>query len=382
MKKYLFMLFFFIANALYATTYEKRIYQDPASMGMGGIGVSSFGHSFSPNYNPAALGLMADYDIAPFVTLGFNFDLNLLNTVTPSIDSLGQKTQLQLQGPLSLGYMGKGFGIWTTSSALASLENPREIGNLKDIQNISAKLLAEITLNLAYGYKIPFKALDDVSGLSLGATVRFSQRIRNDQFDPATSGNGKFYYGGSFSSDFGLALRIQNWILAASVRDALSTGYKWKDVTGSSIQESSKIPYSVDFGTSYQFLFTQGIINHIALYLEIHDAVNDEISWVNKIKVGSEIKLLNFLSLRLGMYHSFLTGGIGMNWKWGRIDFAYFRDSYLYSFQDPQDRFHLSFTIGLENTPQRKQESRAKKQQKDQLLQKRQELIDQSLQLL
>ncbi|MGL4394233.1 MAG: hypothetical protein ACRCS8_03310 [Brevinema sp.] len=359
MRKHLLLVFFFVSGSLFGQAKERRVYQDPASLAMGGIGVASFGHAFSPNFNPAALGLMADYDIAPFLTLGFDFDLNLVNAIVPQTSN-GEATQIKMNGPLSLGYMGKGFGIWTTSSAQASYENFQGYATAND--SYAAKFLAELTLNIGYGYKIPFASIDDVSGLSLGAVLRFSQRFRTDQYDAATRGDGKLYQGSSFSSDFGASLRIQNWILAASVRDALSTGYKWESWDKKTTQEDSKIPYSVDFGTSYQFLFRNNFIQHIALYMEFHDATDNDIDWLNKMRLGADLKLFNFLSLRVGMYQTFLTTGFGMNWKWGRIDFAYYRDADLYTYQKEQDRFNVSFTIGLENTPKRKLETKARKE--------------------
>ncbi|MGL4563136.1 MAG: hypothetical protein ACRCVW_04700 [Brevinema sp.] len=391
--KILFFILIFFSTSLYAFDREDRIYRDAASMGMGGVGVSTSGYAFSPIHNPAALGLMADYDIVPFITLGFGFDPNLTKTATtvfsPNPNSSVQSSLVELQGPLSLGYFGKGFGIWTTSAARVHFDTSAPV---TDIPIGSAKIRStiEITLNLAYGYKIPFKGLDNVSGLSFGATLRFAQRFRQHaEFETASlsdilltktpvSTSAALFSGSSISSDFGMSLRIQNWILGVAVRDAFSTGYNWNLIQGSGSQPFSKIPFSVDFGTSYQFIFNNAILQHIALFLEFEDSANTSISWLDKMRVGSEIKMFQFLSLRLGIYDAFVTGGIGMNWKWGRIDFAYYRDNFQQEFRN-QDRFHISATVGLENTPERKKTAQRNKEMKKKLSEQKKQLINNSI---
>ncbi|MGL4366941.1 MAG: hypothetical protein ACRCTQ_01465 [Brevinemataceae bacterium] len=463
-------------DSLFAQAVEGRLYKNAASMGMGGVGVSTIGYTFSVIRNPANLGLMADHDLAPFVCIGASLNpdmfslLDEVKKVTSGQSSFGDINYDQfttslpnvgLNGPLGAGYMGKGFGFWTTSSsdvAFAVRQNPeniiaksgvslntiaktadeyfqavntgpvstsqlrgiveRNIGkNLSDL-GISEKDIinavdyivsqletnpdaflhtfipeavvaatVELTANLGYGYRIPFAALDDVSGLSLGVTVRYSQRFKmtSDGFiDISQMANifsslqKNIFQAGSISSDFGMSLRIQNWIFGIAVRDALSTGYVWKSIDGlGSVIQNSKIPFSVDFGTSYRFYFNNHFIQEVGLYLEFENASNPYISWANKVRAGVETKLFRFLDVRVGIYDSFITAGLGAGWKWGRIDFAYYRQSYLEFFKS--DQFYLNFTVGLDNSPQRKARARERFERKERAKTQAGQLVDNSL---
>ena len=476
MKKYTMIILGCFCLSLTSNVYsyprEPRMYKDAASMGMGGVGVSTIGYSFSAIHNPAALGLMADHEIAPFLSLGMSMnpemfklleDVKSVATGEKSFESIdydslmGNAPKIGINGPLSAGYMGKGFGFWTTTSADASMSiinNPDNIlaknginvsmndlvgagsdiaglgdspsqadittimnkyfsddfasAGLSDAEiaafaaavakdpNLLKTLIpqakfdatAEVTVNLAYGYKIPFAFLDDVSGLSFGATVRFSQRFKITSGDKYTSVDQlgstfaniteQVYQAGSISSDFGTALRIENFIFGLSVRDALSTGYYWKNMDGvSGGIENSKIALSLDFGFSYRFYFANNFIQEVGLYLEFEDSLMKHETWLNKMRVGTEVKLFNFLDLRVGMYDSFITGGIGMGWKWFRMDFAYYRENYFNFFKS--DQYYLNMTVGLDNSPQRKANTILKQQQHDRIQAQALEMVNDSL---
>ena len=454
-----------LTTTVYSNSTERRLYKDAISMGMGGVGVSTMGYSFSAIHNPAALGLMADHDIAPFLSLGMSMNpemFKLLNDVsgvaggTQGFDSIdydsliGKAPKISANGPLSLGYMGKGFGFWTTSSSEAAMtvvnntnsylfqngidvsynklaKAGSEISDLgenptpTDIETILNKYFGddltpeqmsefatqlkddpssilpkakfdattEITVNLAYGYRIPFAFLDEVSGLSFGATVRFSQRFKISTGDEAISVDqlgstfdnitDQVYQAGSISSDFGTALRIENFIFGVSVRDAFSTGYYWKNMDGVSggILDDSKIAMSLDFGASYRFYFNSNFLQEVGVYVEFEDSLNKHESWLNKMRVGSEVKLFNFLDLRVGMYDTFITGGVGMGWKWFRMDFAYYRENYFNFFVS--DQYYVNMTIGLDNSPQRKARSLQNQQQHDRIQAQALELVNSSL---
>ena len=473
MKKILLLCCLLPASVIQAVDIEPRIYRDAASLGMGGVGVSSIGYSFSAIANPANLGLMTDHDIAPFISLGASINPDMITLINEakgiadnptdftSIDYeqlLNQAPSIGLNGPLSAGYMGKGFGIWTTSSMNATVaiaesqdnfltrlgidvnvnavmaagkeiseaptgtdtlaifrkhfeadfiaagldatEITAELQKLVDTPELLKELIplarlsatAEITANIAYGYKIPFAAIDDVSGISFGATVRFSQRFKVmsegdgpygfspiDQL-PAQFGSltDSVYQAGSISSDFGMSLRIQNWIFGVAVRDALSSGYQWKNMDGlSGGINDSKIPYSVDFGSSYRFLFKNNFIQEVSIYLEFEDTTDPYTSWGNKLRLGAEVKLFNFLDLRVGMYDTFITAGLGMGWKWMRLDFAYYRESYFDFFTS--DQFYINMTVGLDNSPSRKERSIEKQREQDRIQSQALSLINNSL---
>ncbi|MGL4677033.1 MAG: hypothetical protein ACRCWI_05145 [Brevinema sp.] len=473
-NKFLTILFLsFFITPLYTVEIEQRLYKDASSLGMGGVGVSTIGYQFSAIRNPAALGLMADHDIIPFFSLGASINpemVGLLKSVSSLSSSslvdmdfdslLGQAPSIGINGPLNIGYMGKGFGFWTTSSTdgvLAIQKNPdnifiqngidinlntlaqaySEISTLQNINNgtitieeasqilekylgedlykagltesdirdtidhlsenpealkgllplAKLSLISEITVNLAYGYRIPFAFIDEVSGVSLGATVRFAQRFKAvtgefqaiDQFAGSVSGLlDNFYQAGTVSSDFGVSLRLENFIFGVAVRDAFSTKFVWKSFNGiASVLADSQIPLSVDFGASYRFYFQNNWIQELGLYAEIEDATSKYSSWYNKVRVGSELKLFNFLDLRVGMYDGFVTGGLGMGWKWFRMDFTYYREKYFNFFVS--DQFYFNMTIGLDNSPRRKKYSLQRQLQQDRIQAQNLELINNSL---
>ena len=95
------------------------------------------------------------------------------------------------------------------------------------------------------------------------------------------------------------------------------------------------------------------------------------------MRVGSEVKLFNFLDLRVGMYDSFITAGLGMGWKWFRMDFAYYRENYFNLFTS--DQFYVNMTLGLDNSPQRKAKTIQKQQQHDRIQAQALELVNESL---
>ncbi|MGL5955982.1 MAG: hypothetical protein ACRC0X_05195 [Brevinema sp.] len=463
MKNKFFTIFFlsFFIISVYAVETEQRVYKDASSLGMGGVGVSTIGYQFSAIRNPAALGLMTDHDLIPFFSLGVSINPEMINLAKSAsslasgsfenIDYnslLGKAPSIGLNGPINVGYMGKGFGFWTTSSSdgiIAIQKNPNNIFTEKgldvdlntlakvyseissiqdsdeqairtvlekylgkelekfsdaDINSFSSdptvlkellplaklSLISEITVNVAYGYRIPFAFLDEVSGLSLGATVRFAQRFKalTGEFQPidqfassASTLMDNFYQAGSISSDFGLSLRIENLILGLAARDAFSTKFIWKPINGIGQIGDSQIPLSLDFGASYRIYFKNNWIQEIGFYVEFEDTVSKYSSWLNKTRLGSEVKLFNFLDLRVGMYDGFVTGGLGMGWKWFRMDFAYYREKYFNFFVS--DQFYMNMTVGLDNSPKRKQYSIQKQLQQDRVQAQSFELINNSL---
>ncbi len=497
------IILFFLLTAVstYSQDIEPRIYKNAASQGMGGVGVSSFGYEFSAYRNPAALGLMADYDIIPFASVGGSVNPEMIKVLqevksyasgkdsvtTLDFNSLINKgPSLYVNGPLNVGFLGKGFGAWLHSSAKNTItfrDNPAAdtyingvvsgaingifetniesnidtdlsefvsiaqdiiegsktndelaellenskfgssvielIGDSYDatatdeqircvfdkiiagldtndaIDNIIPQarmdLIAEITANVAYGYKIPFAAMDNVSGLSLGAAVRYVQRFKMT----SDTGNGtkgfinlsnlyndygdilaNVYQAGIITSDFGMSLRLENFVLGAAVRDALSTTFHWESMTSDGTINDSYFPMSVDFGASYRFYFNNRWIQEAAFYLEFENATCSLITWANKTRAGAGIKLFGFLDLRMGVYDSFITAGVGMSWKWFRMDFAYYRDDYwgIYT----SDQYYFNMTFGFDNTPKRKNASLQRQREYDREQNTR--IIDNSLQ--
>ncbi len=450
---------------------EDRIYKDAASLGMGGVGVSTIGYQNSVMRNPANLGLMSEYDITPFFSLGMYVNHNaaeLYDTVYSIVDTgldslnydslINQSPSIGFNGPLNLGYMSNGFGIWTTTSLDSSITlSPSECFSdmdismndlagamtdvekllnsssditATDIQDILKSYLsdssmtdeemlelaekfvedgvdvdaliktllplaqlattAEIAVNVAYGFHIPFAAIDDVSGLSLGATLRFAQRYKvssgydgdKNIYDVAKdliSIKDNIYHASSISSDVGMSLRFENFILAAAVRDAFSSSFEWKDFDDNELLGySSKIPMSIDFGASYRLYFNNNfIIQEAGLYVEFEDAMNECTTWANKLRMGSEFKLLNFLNARVGVYKEYITGGIGIGFKWFRMDFAYYREQYLNIYSS--DQYYLNMTVGLSNSPERKEKSTKKQLAQDRIQAQNLTYLSQSL---
>ena len=468
---------------------ERILDKNPRSLGMGGVGVSTFGYPFSPGANPAALGLMFDYTIVPIFEIGLSMDPNAVSfgrAIAKTAGSVGgNPLDIDLSGfdkyigqaigagltfPLNLGFMGKGFGIWLSSSAEGRLSvfNPPDSalfgiklgtlldtvtqvsnlivdssgnitteaeavekilteGILSDLQNsglsdaerytqandllnqltgttgidyidssgkvnggnlsnlvdnannikidttallqilprVYARLYADIAVNIGYGYKIPFRALDDKSGLSLGATLRFIQRFKSDTLNgdvtiDEAANNLSILQGFAVTSDFGLSLQLQNFVLGFAVRDAFSTPFQWSSLvasgSGNGSRTTSSFAPSYDLGVSYRFLFTNRWIQEIGLYVEGVDMASTLLAPFEKFRTGMEIKLFRFLDLRVGVYDAFITAGLGMGGKWGRIDFAYYRESFkvLQNFNIYGDRISLSLALLYENTPVRK----------------------------
>lgn len=509
MKKIVWAFALLLPAAAFA--YEPRILdKTPRSMGMGGVGVSTYGYTFSPMANPAALGLMSDYTMVPMMDLGFSLNektVGLLREVTEvaqgqkhftnvNFDNyIGKMATIGFNSPLSLGFMGKGFGIWMNTGAeggisvfhepnspirgikvatvfdtvdkvsnivtagggnitagnVANVEQVLKDGIYKDLLNsglsqaevyaqanqliteitgaaagttfvnpdgtvnqanldtawqniqtggnlnipeatlrklipkLNLRLYADIAVNVGYGYKVPFRAMDDVSGISFGATVRFLQRFKSDSYsnlDPSTIDGskltGSIWQAFTITSDFGMSLRLQNFILAFAARDAFSAPFQWRGVTDGIAHTATKFLPSLDVGASYRFLFKNPWVQEFGMYFEAIDMMNTEISAARKIRLGLELKLFRFLDLRLGMYDAFVTGGLGMGGKWGRIDFAYYRQTYqIYKgYNVHGDQYTLNLSLALENTPERKAAALAKKRERDRIMRERQAARD------
>ncbi|MGL5720986.1 MAG: type IX secretion system membrane protein PorP/SprF [Brevinema sp.] len=471
---------------------ERILDKNPRSLGMGGVGVSTFGYPFSPNANPASLGLMYDYTIVPIfeiglsmspeaVDLGTTLGRGLNNIADIDFDKfLNKSIGAGLTSPFNIGFMGKGFGIWLTAGAegriavftppgselegikintlfdtvtqvsnlvgssaggidinnQADIEKIINEGIFQDLKNsglsdaeaynringilnqisgntganiefispdgtvdinkvkdeltdggnnfqlneaalleilprIHARLYADIAVNVGYGYKIAFRGLDDKSGLSLGATLRFIQRFKSDTLngdvtiDEAVN-NLTILQGFAVTSDFGLSLQLQNFVLGFAVRDAFSTPFQWTALltTGDSgARTTSSFAPSYDIGISYRFLFTNPWIQEVGLYIEGVDLASRFLEPIEKFRAGMELKLFRFLDLRVGVYDGFVTTGLGMGGKWGRIDFAYYRESFKLfdNFSVYGDRVSLSLALLYENTPERKARTAARK---------------------
>lgn len=288
---------------------------------------------------------------------------------SPNVQELmsGLYASMNLLGPISFGYVGKGLGFGMFSSSNVTFANSKPL-------TITSNISERLTLAGGYSFRIPF-AEGSKHSLDIGVLLKgmlegqvvieksfleFPELFSSLSLDTITGE--PFYFISSIGFDLGVKY---SW------NDTLHAGITGIDVFSPSlIQSYSKISAFLDGSEEpsssndlYPIKINAGImytpnlgklhkyISDLKLMLDYDDIFdfllhpNSSRHPILHIGAGVEVELLQILSIRMGMYEGLFTAGVGLDLKIFTLNAAMFGTELS---SEPGMRPVYNILIGLE----------------------------------
>lgn len=258
----------------------------------------------------------------------------------------GLYSQITVLGPISFGYVGRGlgFGFFNTSNIIIANEKPL---------TITAYMSERLTLSGGYAFPVPFREGSKHS-LNIGVLLKgiMEGQVEVDKsflefptlfssLSPAIITDEPFHFINAIGFDLGVLYSYDNilhfgltgidaftpaMINTYSTLNAFIEGSETPDVS------NSIYPAKVNFG----FMYTPKLGNlgrvfsSLKLLVDYHDIFDFLIkpsearNPLLHIGIGTEIGLLEILSIRLGMYQALFSAGLGLDLHFFTLNAAMF----------------------------------------------------------
>lgn len=247
-----------------------------------------------------------------------------------------------INGPVSIGYMGKGLGVYFKNQTLNYTELPPTLTS-------PAKVLVreDIILGVGYSKGLSFGPEDMITlrpGIMVKAVVRGEISLEQDQAELINSAisdpagiilNNTFYLSTIFGMDLGLNLEWKDYItLSVSLKDAYTPILRYQYTTindvigGESIEdkdaEGKLVPMDLSVGTMFNIpLGPVGLVlDSLRLYLDYFDMTTTEKNFWLHWGIGLEMIFFDQLSLMVGINEGLLSMGFNIDLEVLNIGFA------------------------------------------------------------
>jgi hypothetical protein len=343
MKKIIALLLIFSAlPALFAEDMAPLSMPSTRSLGMGGTHVAYTDDVYALFVNPAALQKAnqgSGFELsAAFVGPLFG----LIGVVGADIDemtsSLGDFAKdsggkipinFELRGPMSIGYTanGLGFGLWNRVHVEAKIiGTDEEALTMTDFianYGMSFGILSLGNHEVDAGFVVkPF--LRGKAEMSMSALD-----ILTGDFDIVDTFNFPLIVGAGF--DLGFMYRFYRALaVGLTIDDVFTRGNKVATLYGSDDGVSSyRVPATLNLGVAYTLPVPLSWLGPVSFMLDYRDVTNlfhaDDYTKKNPIlnlAFGTELSILNFLKLRLGLNEMLPAVGIGLETKAFQLNFA------------------------------------------------------------
>jgi hypothetical protein len=343
-------------------------------IGTGGAGVASYGKSGMIFMNPASTAVDPDYWKIYIFNLGCGVNNELieffqqLSKISESDDEnissnkidvesiVKLKALLAMQGPLSAGYVGKGFTFFVYDSLFNSLSLIPSTG----LPYVSTVFLWDIGLMGGYSSKLPDEWIEftkpaKIDAIYAGFLIKWIHRFKFvderlhllslvDTFASMinNSSNKGFDYGNAFGTDLGTIIKWNNIgigdiALGITLKDLFLPFFGWdrynvKFQKIQSINSNTIFTPSFDIGVSYVFSekYADGpwdfIFYRPSFYFDLVNSFDFSESFFNKVRMGAETKLFKFLALRMGLNKGYFSFGLGIEIPVLKLEFAYYTE--------------------------------------------------------
>ncbi len=358
----LLTLFLFTTLQLRAVTWlEPNQVYHPRSLAMGNAFFSVSNDEFALFSNPAGLrhnpkfGQAKDKGIISLFEVGIkiNQDLQSLTKFysdnkdslsdpsaldSETIDKiLGIKAGLGVQGPLSMGYIGKNWGIALVDNlnvkAVLGREAPLPLLHLSGTGHLS------LTSGIAFAGSLERK--DDI-WLGVAVKTFFRGDISKDVslFDLTTIADNieeQFIFGNGFGLDFGILHRITPQLdLALGVRDAptvvtksffgtFGVGTNRNGVAYVKPNMVTGLSWRPNISFMHKFV-PDWLIERMVLSFDYSNYFDNNYSFFTRLHAGMEIAaLFNHLFLRFGINQGYFTYGFGLDFVLVQVNFVRYR---------------------------------------------------------
>ncbi len=287
-----------------------------------------------------------------FSSLWTGFDLGqLVNNLTNSDlygAILNSYPNIAMYGPISLGYVGNGFGILLFSDSKSSLNFKQVVG----IPDIYLKSFMEV--GFAFGFGTYFDLFKDYT-LYVGANVIYTKRYKMpldgvsvleilNYYSDTQEKKYRYFTSDSFFANIGMIIDDNSFFrYILNFRNVFGRNFNWSEaviIDGKENLlrygiETSYIPTKVDFGIQYYlgkiWEIPSFILSDLVIELNLDDVVNLSEYWFKKVNIGLEISLLKFVKLRGGISEGYPSVGLGLDFYYFAIEagFASHENGYI-----------------------------------------------------
>ncbi len=251
---------------------------------------------------------------------------------------------LDIVGPISFSYVGKGMGFGMINSTDATFKSFN--GGL----GITAKLGEQILLMGGYAFRIPIsekmKSYLDI-GLMIKSSIRGEIEITETMFSFLSSFgnidllNSPFVFSIGIGADVGLRFSLSDYFAIGLVaEDAITALFSrsytsfnnFLDAAETPVDDTEILPFRLNGG----FLISPPlgglglIISDINIYIDYVDILDFLISPETSrnpllnISLGFDISLLEIFSLKVGFYEGLFSAGLGLDLHFVRFQAAMF----------------------------------------------------------
>lgn len=287
------------------------------------------------------------FDIAGVAAQGAGGGISKL-LASPNVQKLLQSiyTSMDILGPISFGYVGKGlgFGIFNDTSLTLATTAPF---------TVTAALGEETMLNGGYAFRIPLPAawhsrLD--AGVELKGGLQGVSSIERSlialpalvsSLGVGTLTGSPFYFNTVIGFDAGVRYSYRNWLSVGVVgRNIYTPVFQSYYPTLQGFLNSSTapkksitvLPFNLAAGALFtpKLSFLEPYLSHFKVMVDYSHALDLLLypatakNPLLNIGIGSQITLLRILDLRGGFYQGLFSAGLGVNLKYFRIDAAMF----------------------------------------------------------
>ncbi len=356
-NKFVFSIFLLlIFSTTFAIDVERNIHYDQDMMGRGGAGLASVEGVSMLFANPAALGVKkyktfillkvaakANYDLYNlyniYNTIGDNYDFSKLSPDQWKT-LLNLKVNFGLPGPVALGYIGHGLGLYLYDDFQTSMYAYQAPG----LPYFNFSTILDAGFRVSYGFELPSPVfLGKYSHLYAGLTLHYLNRAKYENtrmsaleaFDLGSSlinfSKGLFM-GQDIGADMGLLATFDHLSVALVIRNWFSTGFSWAEYDGNFNKISttnmgtSFFPAAMDIGAKYRLGRHDTGLLAMSFYFDVKNVLGFSENYWLKTRMGVETRLLRFLILRAGLYKGYPTLGVGIDIPVLKINATYFTE--------------------------------------------------------
>jgi hypothetical protein len=343
MKKLIgLFLVFGVLSASFAEDMAPLEMPSTRGLGMGGTHVAYTDDVYSLFINPAALQRAnqgSAFDISPAI-VGPTFELaelagsiagdNVIGSLGDFASETGGKIPIgvDLRGPLAIAYTanGLGFGFWDRAHVEAAV-----IGT-----DVDAEVLADAIMNFGMSFSVLSLGEHELdAGFVVKPFVRAKADMGVSALDTLSGGlddlidefNVPLIAGGGF--DLGFMYHFhQDLAVGMTIDDVYTGGSRVFTIYGDDKGASSyRVPATLNLGVAYTLEPLSWL--EIAFMLDFRDATGLFLAGdytrrnpILNLAFGTELGLLSFFKLRLGLNEMLPAAGIGLEAKAFHLNFA------------------------------------------------------------
>ncbi len=248
---------------------------------------------------------------------------------------LGSKAGIGMQGPLSVGYIGKNWGV----AFIDTVDVNAVVGRDAPLPLLHLDAVAHASLVGGFALPLTLKKKDDL-WFGIGGKFFYrgdiNKKISLFELTEIKDIKDEFMFGNGFGIDVGFLYHIsENWDIGISVQDVASVVVKpvAKPGIGVARENAAIITPNLSTGIAYrpnpkwiQQYIPEWLFDKPVFSLDYSNYFNSDYSIFTRLHLGMEIAtIFHRLYLRMGLNQGYGTYGLGLDLYFFRIDFTYYR---------------------------------------------------------